>query len=53
MTSLLGLPSSPTTSQEYTVGSKVFIWNGSVWNLLSSGGGSAGESDIALIIGLS
>jgi hypothetical protein len=55
MTSLLGLPSNPTTSQQYTVGSKVFIWNGSVWNLLSSGvsGGGGGESDIALIIGLS
>jgi hypothetical protein len=37
MTSSLGFPSSPTTSQQYTVGSRVFIWDGSVWNLVSAG----------------
>lgn len=56
MTSALGFPSSPTTGQEYTIGSRVFIWDGSVWNLVSSGssgGGSGGAADIGLIIGLS
>ena len=52
MTSSLGLPSSPEINQQHTVGSRVFVWDGSVWNLLSSGG-SSGGSDIALIIGLS
>ena len=46
MTSSLGFPSSPTTSQQYTVGSRVFIWDGSVWNLVSSGGATLTQEQV-------
>jgi hypothetical protein len=38
MTSSLGFPSSPTTGQQYTIGDKTYVWDGTVWNTLSSGG---------------
>ena len=41
MPSALGFPSSPTLNQQYTVGSKLYAWNGTVWTIVatpSSGG---------------
>lgn len=39
MSSLLGFPSNPTSGQTYTVGQKVYSWNGYAWQVNSSGGG--------------
>jgi hypothetical protein len=41
MTSALGCPSTPTLNQQYTVGSKLYSWSGTVWTIVatpSSGG---------------
>ena len=46
MPSSLGFPSSPTTSQQYTVGSRVFVWDGSVWNLVSSAGSTLTQAQV-------
>lgn len=40
MASLLGFPSNPTNGQTYTVGQKVYSWNGYAWQVNSSGGGT-------------
>jgi hypothetical protein len=40
MTSSLGFPSSPTIGQQYVVGDRTYVWDGTVWNSLSSGGGA-------------
>lgn len=39
MASSLGFPASPTIGQQFTVGSKTYSWDGTVWNSVSSGGG--------------
>ena len=39
MASSLGFPASPTIGQQFTVGTKVYSWDGTVWNSVSSGGG--------------
>ena len=36
MTSALGFPSSPTLNQQYTVGSKLYAWNGTSWQIIST-----------------
>lgn len=46
MTSAIGFPSSPTLNQEYTVGSKTFKWDGTVWGLLSSSGSTLTQEEI-------
>lgn len=46
MPSSLGFPSSPTTNQQYTVGSRVFVWDGSVWNLISSAGSTLTQEQV-------
>lgn len=40
MASSLGFPASPTIGQQHTVGTKVYSWDGTVWNSVSSGGGT-------------
>ena len=40
MTSSLGFPSNPTVNDQFTVGTRTFIWDGTVWNAVSSGGGT-------------
>ena len=40
MSSALGFPSSPTIGDQYVISGKTFVWDGSVWNALSSGGGA-------------
>lgn len=42
MASSLGFPASPTIGQQFTVGTKVYSWDGTVWNSVSSGGGGGG-----------
>ena len=42
---VINFPSSPTTNQTYTVGSKTWIWNGYAWDLqLSSTASLASQS---------
>lgn len=40
MPSSLGFPASPTLNQQFTIGTKTFIWDGTVWNAVVSGGGA-------------
>lgn len=40
MASSLGFPESPTIGQQFTVGTKIYSWDGTVWNSVSSGGGT-------------
>ena len=40
MSSSLGFPSNPTLNQQFTIGTKNFIWDGTVWNAVVSGGGA-------------
>lgn len=40
MSSALGFPSSPTIGDQYVISGKTFVWDGYVWNALSSGGGA-------------
>jgi len=40
MTSALGFPSNPTIGQQYAIYGKTYVWDGTVWNSLSSGGGA-------------
>jgi len=45
---IITFPSSPTTNQTYTVGSKTWIWNGYAWDLqLSSAVFSTANGTIA------
>ena len=39
MSSSLGFPSNPTVNQQFTIGTKTFVWDGTVWNAVVSGGG--------------
>ena len=36
MPSALGFPSSPTLNQQYTVGAKLYAWNGTTWAIIST-----------------
>ena len=40
MTSSLGFPLNPTINDQYTIGTRTFVWDGTVWNAVSSGGGT-------------
>lgn len=40
MPSALGFPSNPTIGQQYAIYGKTYVWDGTVWNSLSSGGGA-------------
>lgn len=40
MASSLGFPANPTIGQQFTVGTKIYSWDGTVWNSVSSGGGA-------------
>jgi hypothetical protein len=44
---VITFPSSPTTNQTYTVGSKTWIWNGYAWDLQLSSGFSTANGTIA------
>lgn len=43
MPSSLGFPSSPTVGQQYTIGDKTYVWDGTVWNTLTAGGSLSQE----------
>lgn len=36
MPSSLGFPSNPTTGQQYIIGDKTYVWDGTVWNVSAS-----------------
>jgi ribosome biogenesis SPOUT family RNA methylase Rps3 len=40
MPSSLGFPSTPTLGQQYTIGDKTYVWDGTVWNTVTAGGGT-------------
>jgi len=46
MSSALGFPSSPTIGQQYVISGKTFVWDGSVWNALSSGGATLTQEEV-------
>jgi hypothetical protein len=46
MASALGFPSTPTLNQEYTVGTKVFKWNGTTWGIVGSDGGTLTQEQV-------
>ena len=46
MSSALGFPSSPTIGDQYVISGKTFVWDGSVWNALSSGGATLTQEEV-------
>jgi len=46
MPSSLGFPSSPTIGQEYVISGKTYVWDGTVWNSLSTGGATLTQEEI-------
>lgn len=40
MPSSLGFPSNPTTGDQHVISGKTYVWDGTVWNSLSTGGGA-------------
>lgn len=46
MPSSLGFPSNPTIGQQYVISGKTYVWDGTVWNSLSTGGATLTQEEI-------
>jgi hypothetical protein len=46
MPSSLGFPSAPTVGQEYVISGKTYVWDGTVWNSISTGGATLTQEDV-------
>jgi hypothetical protein len=46
MPSSLGFPLTPTVGQEYVISGKTYVWDGTVWNSISTGGATLTQEEV-------
>lgn len=46
MTSSLGFPSNPTINDQFVIGTKTFVWDGTVWNAVIPAGATLTQEEV-------